>query len=111
MKGDKLISAEYFHVQRIEYNANREITFLEIQNSYNQTVYTKGNGSTKTAESVKETLDKKAREEFNRELERTGVSLEKVLQRYQITDLSEMTPVIYSSVMRDLRKSKTKTAA
>ena len=110
-KGDKLISAEYFHVQRIEYNANREITFLEIQNSYNQTVYTKGNGSTKTAESVKETLDKKAREEFNRELERTGVSLEKVLQRYQITDLSEMTPVIYSSVMRDLRKSKTKTAA
>lgn len=109
-KDHKFITTEHFRVKKISYNENREISYLEIQNSNNQTVFLKGVGSTKTAEEVKSALDKKARDDFYRELERTGVAMEQVLRRYQISDLSEMTPVIYSNVMRDLRKSKTKAA-
>ena len=48
---------------------------------------------------------------LEQEMERTGVSLERILNRYQISSLEEMTDSIYSCVMRDLRKSKDRKSA
>ena len=85
----------------------------------------KGNGNpagTRTEESGKTAAeaDKKMRDEadyrqrletLDRELERTGVTLEKVLERYHIRGVSEMTTAMYKDALSGLRKSKDKTAA
>lgn len=44
------------------------------------------------------------------ELNRTGVPLEEVLKRYQITDISQMTPEIYEKAISALRQTKPKKA-
>ncbi len=46
--------------------------------------------------------------ELERELKRTGVSLQTVLDRYQIASLEQMTVELYESAMRSLRKSSSR---
>ena len=48
---------------------------------------------------------------LQKELERTGVPIETVLGRYQISDVEQMTPDIYRKALNSLKKSKTKHAA
>ncbi|WP_418436053.1 hypothetical protein [Blautia sp.] len=48
---------------------------------------------------------------LEKELERTGVSLETVLERYGIHTLEEMTGEIYKKALQGLKKTKTKEAA
>ena len=43
---------------------------------------------------------------LDRELQRTGVALEAVLERYQIRSVEEMTPAMYQDAMSGLKKSK-----
>ena len=49
--------------------------------------------------------------ELKKELERTGVPLRQVLERYQIENVTEMTEENYKNAMSGLKKSKTKGAA
>ncbi|MCD7717459.1 MAG: hypothetical protein LUI39_13625, partial [Lachnospiraceae bacterium] len=46
--------------------------------------------------------------ELERELKRTGVSLQTVLDRYQIASVEQMTVELYESAMRSLRKSNSR---
>lgn len=46
-----------------------------------------------------------------RELERTGIRMETILERYGIQDVSQMTPDIYARALNGLRKTKTRGAA
>lgn len=46
-----------------------------------------------------------------KELERTGVSLETVLGRYHLQDISQMTPENYQDAMKGLKKTRAKDAA
>ncbi|MCI8465047.1 MAG: hypothetical protein HFI63_04215 [Lachnospiraceae bacterium] len=45
------------------------------------------------------------------ELERTGVTLEAVLVRYQLPGLNAMTKEVYDKAMRSLKRTKPKQAA
>lgn len=49
--------------------------------------------------------------EMKKELERTGVSIEAVLARYQLQSIGQITPKIYRKAMDSLRLTKTKVAA
>ena len=49
--------------------------------------------------------------ELERELERTGVALDAVLERYRLRSAEQMTPEIYGKAMECLRKSKSRKAA
>ena len=42
------------------------------------------------------------------ELNRTGVALEEVLERYGIEDISQMTPMIYNKAIVALKQTKPK---
>ena len=42
------------------------------------------------------------------ELNRTGVALEEVLERYGIGDISQMTPIIYNKAIAALKQTKPK---
>ncbi len=48
---------------------------------------------------------------LEKELERTGVSLDQVLERYRISSVEQMTESIYTSAMKDLKKSKNRRIA
>lgn len=109
-KGDKYMTAEHFHVHQIEYNGNREICFLEILNSRGQIVFSRRSGS-KTGQRGKDAAEDRKRDAMMKELERTGVTMEAVLQRYNLMDYEEMTPSIYDNAMNSLKKSKSKEAA
>ena len=47
---------------------------------------------------------------MNKELERTGVALDVVLQRYQVDSVEEMTKEAYTSAMNSLKKTRDKVA-
>ena len=107
-KGDKYTTTEHFYVQQIEYNGNREICFLEIWNSHGQTVFSRRDISSSTEQAV---VTDQNRADLMKELERTGVTMDAVLQRYKLTNYEEMTPAIYDKAMSSLKKSKSKIAA
>ena len=44
-------------------------------------------------------------------MERTGVTLEKVLERYQVRGVSELTTAMYKDALSGLRKTGNRTAA
>ena len=50
-------------------------------------------------------------EALEREMERTGVTLEKVLERYQVRGVSELTTAMYKDALSGLRKTGDRTAA
>lgn len=115
-KGDKYTSYNRFSVFSISYNEQREITALSIINEKGELVYEK------KATSVKENSKKEESQKMGRltslqkktlekELERTGVSLETVLDRYGIHTLEEMTGEIYKKALQGLKKTRTKEAA
>ena len=129
-KGDKWYSEERFHVKEISCSEERAINRLCIVNGAGQVVYqwkrkgtvevqsaggrTAGNGLNMQKESFEEEKNRHRPDRTDRiqlsaleqELKRTGVSLDRVLERYRISSLEEMTESIYASAMRDLRKSK-----
>ena len=58
-----------------------------------------------TAEAVKSQLSGKMRADLQKELDRTGIPLEMVLDRYQIKDIGEMRPEQYRDALTGLRRS------
>ena len=48
---------------------------------------------------------------LEKELERTGVTLKTVLERYHISGIGQMTPEIYTNALNSLKKTKPKEAA
>ncbi len=120
-KGQGYTTSERFFVKEIGYNDRREINHLVIVNSKGQTVFSKKSGpdaqesnpSPKPQEKTepKGVLDKRKIGLMMKELERTGVSLETVLGRYHLQDISQMTPENYQDAMKGLKKTRAKDAA
>lgn len=120
MRGDRYYCNEHFNVTEISYNEDKkEILTLTICNSRNEAVFSYKNGKAKSIESVRDVLGgktgvqsrgSKIPEELQKELRRTGVPLEAVLDRYQLTDISQMTLDIYEQAMKGLRSSRSKAA-
>lgn len=119
---EKWITKDRFQVLSISYNEKREITDLQIQNQQGKLVYSNCTGKKAevkparsrnakgTSADVKHQLAAKAMQErmdeLQRELDRTGVSLQSVLQRYGLYTIDQMTEEQYRNAMAGLRKSR-----
>ena len=124
-----------FAVSSIGYNEEREISSLVIVNDKGQTVYTmrlkdegkaadNGKGKAVNADgNKKNAAQKKPREESGKtsiskeqmnslqaELNRTGVTMETVQERYQIKEPGVMSPELYGKVMSALKRTKSAAA-
>lgn len=109
--GDGYETKDKFKVKEILYNANREIVNLSIVNQKGIEVYRMKYESNKGGNPIMEGPNVKQMEALSYELDRTGVDLDTVLQRYGITSVREMTPDIYNRAMGSLRKTQNYTAA
>ena len=125
-KQDKLITYDKFSVESITYSDNREITGLVIVNQQGKVVYRfadrsavttqnkaasekKGDTADRPAEVPQEDMGSLTGEQImllQAELTRTGVTLEKVLQRYGLTRLQNMGADTYKKAMTSLKRTK-----
>ena len=111
-KGEKFVTSDYFSVKDIAYNERREISALTIMNAGNTVVFSMGqNADKKLKGKIDSMLSTAKRRELEQELNRTGVAIETVLERYHLESIEQMTEEIYEMAIRGLRKSKTKEAA
>ena len=122
----KYYTYDKFTVQSISYNDNREITGLTIINQDGSLIYSladRGSGAQKTKAQQKEadkpTTAGKAKgvgktkeaenahvEAINKELARTGVALDAVLERYGVSSIAEMSETTYKNAINSLKKTK-----
>lgn len=132
---------DHFSVSSIRYNDDREISALVVVNDRGQTVYElkeKGAGTTGSrkgkaagengnkAEMAQKTaqkgtagkprkdsapISKEQMDSLQAELDRTGVSMETVQNRYQIQEPGAMSAELYGRVMSALKRTKSTEAA
>lgn len=111
-KGDKYVTTERFNVKEISYNAKREIVSLIITNSQNTVLFSLGaNQNSGLKEKLVKGINIWQMQELERELERTGVEITAVLERYRLQSLSQMTEEIFEMAMKGLQKTKAREAA
>lgn len=111
-KGDKYVTTERFNVKEISYNVKREIVSLIITNSQNTVLFSLGaNQNSGLKEKLVKGINIWQMQELERELERTGVEITAVLDRYGLQSLSQMTEEIFEMAMKGLQKTKAKEAA
>lgn len=108
----KFYCKDYFSVDSIEYNGEREIIGLSIINRKKQIVYELKGKPTEEPEKQKQAVSSSQIDSLEKELQRTGVKMEAVKDRYKIENPSEMSEITYRRVMNALAKtaSKPKTA-
>jgi len=113
-KGDKLYCNDRFKVASIEYNDSREIVSLVIVNTKGECVYAM-QGASASGTGKKKAAKKKAPEavltdsqmsDLQAELDRTGVAMETVQERYRIAAPETMSEAVYKRVMEALAKTK-----
>ncbi|MCI8741883.1 MAG: hypothetical protein HFG63_04470 [Lachnospiraceae bacterium] len=109
-KNDRYCTSERFSVRDIGYSGEREITSLVIANGRGHVVYRMGKKADSGPEGGTEVSSQQIRE-LKKELERTGVPLRNVLDRYRITDLDQMTEETYRNAMSGLKKSRNRDVA
>lgn len=109
--GDGYETKDKFKVKEILYNGSREIVNLSIVNQKGIEVYRMSYQGDKKDRPISTGPTSKQMEALGYELDRTGVELDTVLQRYGITSVREMTPDIYNRAMSSLRKTQNYTAA
>lgn len=115
-----------FAVSSIQYNEDREISSLVIINDKGQAVYAmKSRDDDKTGDGSKDgnrkdagqkntqqgVISKDQMDSLKAELERTGVTMETVKDRYQIQKPESMSGELYNRVMAALSKTKSVKAA
>jgi hypothetical protein len=113
VRDDKYTTYDKFRVNEITYNDNREITGLTIINQDGKTVYSlidKASNIQKQASQGNADGTDVHTEEINKELLRTGVALDTVLQRYGVTSIQAMDDVTYKKAMSSLKRTKSKVA-
>lgn len=106
-KDNSYTTWDRFHVGSIEYNGRREICGLSIVNQDGSRVFQMPSALQEAPISGMADIP----EELQRELERTGILMEKVLERYGIQDFGQMTQDMYKKALNGLKKTKTKSAA
>ena len=89
-----------FRVKSIEISEEKVITGLAIENQRGETVF-----AYQSARKKEKTTDGRPWEELYRELERTGISKEKILKRYQIQRLEEMDETTCQRALAGLKKT------
>lgn len=118
-KDNKYCCYDRFVVTSIEYNSDREIIALVIENDKGQVLYELKASSTGNAakeksvqkEQHRPSISKNQMDILETELQRTGVVMETVQQRYHIEDPMQMSEELYNKVMLALSKTKSANAA
>ncbi len=110
-KENRYITQDRFSICAISYNSQREISALSIANNRGQTVFQwQESVGGKPGETAGGLTDAQ-RKVLDKELERTGIPMETVLERYNICEPGQMTPEIYRKALGSLKKTKPKEAA
>lgn len=125
-RNGKPMTYDKFKVVDIAYNDSREIVGLTILNQDGRVIYSlKDNANAKSVDGKKSFTDfseQKERQmpprkqnadkeqEVNRELARTGVALDTVLQRYGVGSIYDMNEETYRKALNSLKRTKTKAA-
>ena len=118
-KGDRYTTSEHFLVRAIDYNEEREISYLMIVNGKGKKVFEMGKprkaDGKKPVPASNEDIGANIITEIQRaalekELKRTGVLMEVVLGRYNIQSLEEMTEDVYTKALAGLKRTKTRAA-
>ena len=110
-------TSDRFSVQSIAYNERREISALVIVNQSGKEVFHMQQEQPEAQQRLHtqaQTQQKNTDMQLDilyRELERTGIALETVLERYNIQNINEMTPEIYIKALNGLSKTQTKESA
>ena len=110
-KDNRFVCSNHFSVKDIEYNADREIVGLTVTNEKGMVVY-----ELKAKREMKKTTSKSAitktqMKSLNAELERTGIAMETVQERYRFQKAETMGEDVYNKVMAALAKTKSAEAA
>lgn len=108
----KLCCKDTFHVAAIGYNADREINQLVISNKRGEKVYCMGMAPESSTYNSK-TYDngKKYRLSANKlmiltqEMERTGIDLEQIQERYAFDEVDTMPEAVYRKIISALSKT------
>lgn len=101
-RNEKFYTYDKFSVHSISYNENREITGLTIIDQDGSVVY--------HLEEKGQRQKPDRTQEINKELARTGVALDAVLERYGVSSIQEMDSATYRKAMNSLKKTRTKIA-
>jgi hypothetical protein len=112
-RDDKYTTYDKFSVNEITYNENREITGLTIINQDGRIVYSLISKDSNLQQPATNDMTNGADEHtqaINKELLRTGVALDTVLQRYGVTSIQAMDDVTYKKAMSSLKRTKSKVA-
>ena len=106
-KDNRFVVYDKFTVQAISYSRNREISSLVIVNQKGEPVFSmkKQNPEMDLAVSPEQIQN------LNKELKRTGYSVNAVLSQYKLQEISQMKVTVYESLMENLKKVKSKDAA
>jgi len=109
---DKLYCNDHFSVDSIGYNKGREISSLVIVNASNkdQVVYELKEKTVNSQKTYNTSLSGEQMQSLENELQRTGVGIDAVCDRYKIENPAEMPDDIYKRVMKALAKTKSKVA-
>lgn len=109
---DKLYCNDHFSVASIGYNKDREISSLVIVNASNkdQVVYELKEKTVNSQKIYNTSLSGEQMQSLEKELQRTGVGIDAVCDRYKIENPAEMPDDIYKRVMKALAKTKSKAA-
>jgi len=111
-KGEsKFVTYDRFHVQSIEYNDQREISALVISNSWNKVVYSWIAPNAAASNPADSGLSKTQMNNLQKELVRTGVALEAVLERYHLSRPEDMDSGTYQQAMSSLKKTRAKNSS
>lgn len=108
-RDNRYTTSERFQVREISYNEMREIAAITIVNDRGVVAYEyqeKKNSSKN--QNTTNRITELQKKELENELKRTGVDIEKVLRRYELKKLDEMTPDIYERAIHGLKNSKSK---
>lgn len=110
----QLITNEKFSVTSINYDEEkREIIDLKISNQRGEVVFsfsTKVLSVNMQEDEKRIGITERQRSNLNKQLERTGVNIRAVLERYEISSIDEMTAAVYKNAMNDLKKTADKAA-
>lgn len=113
-RNNRYVCNSHFSVDTISYNEDREIVGLSISDEKGQIVFEwKSKGAMQGGQELHGTdfIAGWQMEFLKKELERTGVELKAVQDRYQIEKPEQMSKEIYKKVMAALAKTKSAEAA
>lgn len=112
---DYFYTNERFSVASISYDEEkRSITSLRVVNQRGEAVFCYGAQAENQQENEPKAMIRgitaRQKTSLDKQLERTGVNIRAVLDRYHISGMEDMTPDIYKNAMNDLKKTADKAA-